>query len=95
LIALTLRFLQTSPPPRAEVRAVAHRAEYETRMARPSTRCRISISDGRDEVAVASSRFHRADTRHSSFAGLAPDGSPLFMQVYKDFDIASIDLEGK
>jgi Tol biopolymer transport system component len=57
--------------------------------------CRIGIPQGKVETVAPSWRFHRADTSHSSFAGLAPDGSPLFLQIYKDFDVASIDLEGK
>ena len=45
------------------------------------------------ETVVQSWKFHREDTSHSGFAGLAPDGAPVFTQIYKDFDVSAIQFE--
>ena len=55
--------------------------------------CRISIPEGHVETVIQSWKFHREDTSHSGFAGLAPDGSPLFTQIYKDFDVSAIQFD--
>jgi len=55
--------------------------------------CRVSVPDGRVETVVKSWKFHREDTSHSGFAGLAPDGSPLFTQIYKDFDVSALSFD--
>jgi len=55
--------------------------------------CRVSVPDGRTETVVKSWKFHREDTSHSGFAGLTPDGSPLFTQIYKDFDVSALSFE--
>jgi hypothetical protein len=52
--------------------------------------CRMRVPDGREETVVVLSRFHREDTSHSEFAGLTPDGHPLFTQMYKEFDVSAI-----
>jgi Tol biopolymer transport system component len=55
--------------------------------------CRVSVPDGRAELVVPSWKFHREDTTHSGFAGLTPQGSPLFTQIYKDFDVSALSFQ--
>jgi Tol biopolymer transport system component len=55
--------------------------------------CRVSVPGGKVEKVLDTWRFHRADTSHSNFAGLTPEGDPLFMQVTHDFDLYSLEVE--